>query len=612
MENKRIYHKENIKDRMYKNATNFWGISNVENLDPLVKLLIESLASEIYRLSNEINNVEIRMLERIARLLTPDILMAARPSHMILHAQPVDTHVNVDKTTGFYYNDPSFNLKHKIQVSFYPVDTFSLVKGYVKYLVCGRSIYIIDPYQNKEIYTRSIVRSEELSKIIWIGLELDSSIKNVKNLSFYFDFLNTENKNEFLHLLPFTRWEFERNPLKISSGIYSSQNETDNKNKSFLIDYDLSSISDKSIKQYYDYQYITINDNLNTETSNPKVFPDEIKNLFSNDIISQIQESLYWLKVTFPPNFDENILENITVSINTFPVANKNLYTQHVKTDKITNIIPLSSNPGEHFLSVKSVSDSQNRIYEELPFHDSETHKYGTYSVKRGGIERFDIRNAKEYVSNLIDLLRDESAAFSMVGKGFLTGMITDLKNLISSMEHRLAEINANREVPSYLIVDSEETGETIYIDYWVSNCELTNNIKAGTLFKPSNGTFLNSNPVFSLTPSIGGKSIPKSNRTLDMYKYILSSRDRIYTTEDVINFCYSEFGDVISNVDVKKGVQVSHRPKEGLIRTIDVFVDLKPNFILFSTEQEVKNKLFNQLIKKSPEDFNYRIFVNK
>jgi hypothetical protein len=94
------------------------------------------------------------------------------------------------------------------------------------------------------------------------------------------------------------------------------------------------------------------------------------------------------------------------------------------------------------------------------------------------------------------------------------------------------------------------------------------------------------------------------------MYKFILAGRDRIYTSEDIVNFCYSEYGDMITSVEVKKGVMVSAKPKEGLVRTIDVFIDLKKHFD-FRSSNDLKNNLHNLLIEKSPDTYNYRIFIN-
>lgn len=613
MESKKRYYKENIKDRMFKNAANFWGVRNVENLDPLVKLLIEALASEIYKLSNEINNIETRILERIAHLLTPDILMSARPAHMLLYTQPLEIQGVVNKETGFYYDDPVFKQRNKVSdVSFYPVDIFPLIKAQVKAMVCGKSVYTVDDTLNKEILTRSSVKTEDLSQSIWIGIQLDPALETLSDLSFYFDFINIENKNEYFHLLPFTRWEHQSKPIRMSPGIYSLKDENaDSGDMSLFSNYNLAYISDDGIKRFYNHRFLTIKDKLKVSDMRKEIFPPEVKPYFSEEAIAQLTEPLYWLRVNFPPSFDEEIIDRTIASVNVFPVANKSLRSQSSGNQKLANIIPLETDDKEYFLSVLSVTDSHNRHYKQLPFKDTEAQQYGTYSVKRGGTERFDARDAKEYISQLVDLLRDEGAAFSLIGKGFLEDMITDVESLIISLEQKLNDIHQNREIPSYLIIDSENKNEIIFVDYWVTNCEMVNGIKAGTFFAPYNETFVDSSLIVSLTPCTGGKGKPKPSNILDIYKYILTSRNRIYTAEDIINFCHNEFGDIIATAEVKKGVQVSSKPKEGLIRTIDVFVNPKQNFDPASSE-DLKSNLHNLLIERSPDTFNYRIFVNK
>lgn len=612
MENKRRYSKETIKDRMFRNAVNYWGVRNMENLDPLVKLMIEALASEIYKLSNEINNIETRIIERIAHLLTPDILMLARPAHMLLYTQPIESESIVNRRTGFYYDDPVFKQKKKVtDISFYPVDIFPLVKGRVKTMVCGRNIYMLDKTLSKEILTRSIVRSENLSHRVWFGMELDNAIEFIENLSFYIDFINVENKNDYYHLLPYTQWQHNSVPLKITSGLYSPEDmDVNTGNMSLFVNYDLAKVSDHSIRNFYNPRFITIEDKLKVSEMKKEIFPTELKSYFQEEDIDQLTQPLYWFYVNFPPSFDEDIIDRTLISANVFPVANKRHKTQSSGNQKLSNILPLETSEKEHFLSVLSVVDSHNRQYKQLPFRDTEVQQYGTFSVKKGGTERFDSRNAKEYILQLLDLLREEGAAFSLVGKGFLEDLIADVGNVIMTLEQKLSDVTQDMEIPSYLIVDSENKSEILFVDYWVTNCEIANGIKAGTYFSPHNETFVESGLIFSLTPSTGGKGRPQTSNVLDIYKYVLTSRDRIYTIEDIVNFCYSEFGDIITSVKVKKGVQVSSKPKEGLIRTIDVFVDVKKHFEpkLFD---DFRSNLHNLLIDKSPDTFNYRIFVN-
>lgn len=612
MDNKKRYYKENIKDRMYKNAANQWGIRNIDDLDPVVKLLVESLASEIYKISNELNNIEIRILERIARLLTPDIMLIARPAHMILHSQPLEDRLTLDKMMGFYYDDSIFNQKYKMNVSFFPVDKFSLLKGAVKKIVCGNNLYTIDDFYNKELLMRSSVRSERLVRTVWIGLDITSDIKKINDLSFYFDFLNTENNNEYLHLLPYTKWECNGQPVSTYAGIYTPSEVWDNSQEAFFERYDLSNISDESIKRHYNHHYLTIGSEIDHIQSENKKFPDELREFFREDLIDSFEESLLWFKVVFPSNFDDELIDNVTVSINSFPVANKKLLSHSTKTNKMTNIVPLATSEKGYFLSVNSVVDSHNRHYKQLPFRDTDSHQFGTYSIKKGGTERFDTRNAKEYILNLIDLLRDEGVSFSLVGKGFVGEYIEMAERLIMTMEQKLSEIGVTGEIPSYLIVDTNEEADTIYVDYWVTNCEIANDIKSGSSLFPYNNTFVDTNRIFTISQTIGGRSSTRTNNALDMYKYVLTSREHIYTSEDIVNFCYSEFGDVILSAEVKKGVQVSSKPKEGLIRTLDVFISLKPVFNQSQSETEVKDKLINQLMEKSPDSYNYRVFITK
>ena len=80
--------KEAIKNRMYRHAMNYWGVKKVENLDPLVKVLLEALSSEIFGLSHDIETSQHRILDKIANMLTPDILVSVRPAHSVIHAFP--------------------------------------------------------------------------------------------------------------------------------------------------------------------------------------------------------------------------------------------------------------------------------------------------------------------------------------------------------------------------------------------------------------------------------------------------------------------------------------------------------------------------------------------
>ena len=77
--------KENIINRMYKHAMGYLGIKKIENLDPLIKLLLEGLASELFSIAQEIENSNHRMQDKIARLLVPDLSISHMPAHGVAH-----------------------------------------------------------------------------------------------------------------------------------------------------------------------------------------------------------------------------------------------------------------------------------------------------------------------------------------------------------------------------------------------------------------------------------------------------------------------------------------------------------------------------------------------
>ncbi|MDR2679928.1 MAG: hypothetical protein LBC47_03870, partial [Tannerella sp.] len=442
MDEKSKYYKEIIKSRMFKNASNIWGVRNIDNFDPVVKLLIESLASEINKLSNESENIEARLLERIAGVLTPDVLMTVRPSHTILHAKPVENSAVLRKTSGFYYKTK----ESADNIHFFPADDFNLVKGDVKSIICARKVYTIDDRKSKEICAKSVKKSEKFTNKLWIGLDFHLSVTNVQNLSFYFDLPNSEKKNELLHLLPYTQWEYEGVPLSVKPGMDIRKNYEKNYDNSPLATYDLSNLSDESIINNYNYQYITLTSNIVNNDEDKKLLPDELVEMFPHADKNGSLKPLFWIKVTFPPGFDDYILDDFFVSINAFPVINKYQYSKYLKTGKMVSVIPLEIDKDEFFLSMGDVMDSNNRRYMHLPFKDSEKNApFGTYILKRGGAERFDSRNAKEYLSNLIDVLREENTAFSMFGKGFVDELVNHINTELVAIELKLNELHINR-----------------------------------------------------------------------------------------------------------------------------------------------------------------------
>ncbi len=603
MFDKSKYYKEVIKSRMYKNATAIWGVRDVDDFDPILKLLVESLASEINKLSNELENLEARLLERLAGTLTPDIFLSVRPAHLILHAKPSEEQATLRKSSVFIHKKKDSELIH-----FSPAGDFNLIAGDVLAIICAGKLYHIDNRKSKDIRARSQRRSEKFNDKIWIGLRIHPSLQRIQNLSFYFDLPNIEKRNELLQLLLYSRWEQDGVTLSIRPGIHK---ETSPNNKyTPLADYDPTYLSNESILNHYSHRFITVRDEIVNLEKNYKIIPEELADLFPGIETSENPTHLLWLKVTLPPGFDYYVLDDFFVSINAFPIINRKFYSKYTKKNPYVSVIPFETNENEYFLSVEQVSDSNRRHYINQPLRsDDEDNECGTYILKRGGAERFDARNAKESLSNLIDLLREENTSFSLFGKGFVDEIVKRIDTELVLIKLKLHEIRINKDITNYIVIDSNEVGDVVYVDYWVTNCEEANGIKSGIPLLAFGDCPVNSDSLLTLTQSYGGTQ--RRDQSPDTYKFVLTSRDRIFTNDDIVNFCLSRFKDNIVSAHVTKGIRVSSRPKEGLIRSIDVHITLRDEIGNdASNHQDMEDRLLALLKKRSPDMFNYRVFI--
>ena len=88
---------ERIKDRILKRAARVWGYSDSEletSFDPIVAMLLEACASELEKLSVELNNSHARIVERLLEIMSPASNAGALPSRTIVHAKPSENNYN--------------------------------------------------------------------------------------------------------------------------------------------------------------------------------------------------------------------------------------------------------------------------------------------------------------------------------------------------------------------------------------------------------------------------------------------------------------------------------------------------------------------------------------
>lgn len=585
-----------------------WDLDKSESFDPFIGLIIEALSAEIYTLTDNVTNIEVRLLDKLAKVLTPAIRTTAQPAHAILITRPLEPKYLLTKEHPAYYDDTASNKLNKVSnVIFSPVCDVPVFNGYVAYLICNGTFYSVNEKAEKSVLEK--FPWEYTLNNAWIGLIMDKSIDSLKGLSFYIDFPHIRNRNEYLNLLQFTNWRIGNRIAKTKQGLDTSIAKSDGSLSETLSEYGIMGIIDKTIYKLYSKRFVSIDEDC---INKPSVYPSELEPIIaqSETMQDQLNQPLLWVQVSFPQSFISSILDDMTICINAVPIAQKALKSKNQALIEHTNIIRLNVNENEHFLSVHSVTDSQNKQYREFLSDSSPDNGIGTYAIRHGGCERFDSRDAKDYLYRLQDLLMEERAMFTSESKSKMTDITEQLLVLINRMEEAAASMEESREVPHYLIIDVQDTKGNIKTEYWITNGTIGNGISAGVPLIPFPQTPLDVKYSFLLTTSAGGKKPPSPEEKIWHYKKALLSGERIVTNEDIKCFCQAEYPGIFDHIEIRRGTAISKRPQDGLIRTTDVHLLVASRFANEIKEENLVWTLEEKLKDKSPESYNYRIII--
>lgn len=604
------YNKEQIRNRMLKYAATFWGIKKAENFDPVVKLLLEALANEMYMLGEDFTAIETRLLEKTARILTPGILTSPFPAHGIVHASPVEPVYLITRESGMYYESDSLSRKLPTgSISFYPACDTLLHKADIRYMVCNDILYRIDHTLEKTMIARTERRMSP--RTVWLGMVVDDSISDLRDFSFYLDFPNLTESYEYLFLLPCTEWSVKGEQVIMQRGIYEREHVEENPIRAFFQNYDVMSIIDKEVMEIYNRHFLRVRQAFPIDDSFKETLPEELYPCFKDAVREKMQDRLVWMKVQFPAHFTAEVMDELHAGTNIVPVENKLLHEQVTSLEDTFRVIPLRTENHESLLSVHSVKDSEGKSYHELLYPENGSMAgHGTYSIRKGGCERFDSRSAQELLCYLLDLLDDETHAFSSVSSIKLQALASQMEQLMAQMKQTADNMNEFRETPYYLMIDQLSGKGQITVKYWTTNCETGNRIQAGVDLSPNSTTYLDAKALALVSTTYGGKQAPKNRERIDIYKYGFISHGRILTQNDIASFCKKELGELLVRTEIRNGVEISPMPSEGLIRTKEVHLILREKLDEPSQEKQMKDNLRTRLSASSPDTFNYRIFI--
>ncbi|KIC61491.1 type VI secretion system baseplate subunit TssF [Chryseobacterium taiwanense] len=611
-----IYSKESVKARMLQNATKVWGLKSPQSLDPFVKLLIDAFSTEVFKANNEIQTVNARILEKLAKLLTPSIYTHPVPAHAVAFTNPTEsTEVLLEHTEFFFRKQMVSTVKSEsdkqINIPFTPVGNVRINKAQTSVMFVGNTCYGIDDRLNKVPIARFQGRPEDYRKItIGINVSKYSSEKFPKNLSIYCSNPAFEHIDFVYKLLPYITVTSNNNPLFIREGLtYLKDNVTDGYEQIFKE----QSIQNKiveDVKSIYHHKFIEIkgiSESLFTEEGK---LPENLNFLDYKEEINKYLDGkkFLWLTFEFPPQFSAEILDNFSFVLNAFPIYNRGWKKTEYSLDIMGNNIPLVTDDGEHFLYVDEVQDGDGRRYTEIPFTPSDDLKKGLYTVRKGGMERFSNRNAVDMIASVLELTRDEIAAFSLLNRDNVKGILSEMSDRMKSMIQKVN--NAKRSIKqelNYVIMEPVDKTDHTYASFWVTHSTLANHMRPGTELSNQ----LKSQMLVLLTETIGGAEEQKGTDSIQAYKYALTTRDKIISLEDVKNYCRMVLKDELKEVRVTRGTMISNKPKEGFVRTVEVEI-IPQNYSFYGRMywENMANMLRNRIISKAIDGIEYVVKV--
>ena len=611
-----IYSKESVKARMLQNATKVWGLKSPQSLDPFVKLLIDAFSTEVFKSNNEIQNVNARILEKLAKLLTPSIYTHPIPAHGVAFTSPSESsEVLLDHTEFFFKKQMNSTVKSEsdkqLNIPFTPIGNVKINNIQTSLMFVGNTCYSIDERLNKIPISRFQGKPSDYRKVT-IGIDVSkySNEKFPRSLSMFCSNPAFEHLDFVYKLLPYLSVSSNGNPLFVKEGLTYLKKEQKEGYEQLFHEQSIQTKIVEDIKSIYHHKFIEVTGLSRDLFAESGTLPQNLEFLNDREEIQKYigGKSFLWLTFEFPPQFSAEILDNFTFVLNAFPIYNRGWKKTEYSLDIMGNNIPLITEEREHFLYVEEVQDGEGRKYTEIPFTPSDDLKKGLYTIRKGGMERFNNRNAVDMISNVLELTRDEIAAFSLLNRDNVKGILSEMSDKMKSMVQKVNNAKTNiRQELNYIIMEPVEKTDHTYASFWITHCTFANHMRPGTELLNQ----LKSQSLILLTETIGGAEEQKGTDSIQAYKYALTTRDKIISLEDVKSYVRMVLKDELKDVRVKRGTMISNKPKEGFVRTVEVEV-IPQNYSFYGRMywENMANILRNQIITKAIDGIEYVVKV--
>lgn len=570
---------DNIRQRLLKNASKLLGMENSEiaTLDPVVSMLFGALSKELEKVYQEQESSKARVLDRLSKLLLPEVKTGAFPGHTVVHARPYENKTILKSSAQFYFRKKrtaaESSYRDEFQdIYFAPLDNTEIVNSSVKYIVTRSGLFeTSDHYLKEKISDLSSKPNSWSDSSCWIGIETEELKSEPElNLALYFDWPANPDRIRLIEFLPYVKVSVNNKVLRSEMG--NSMTSLENEEVEVLDHFGLFSSNKKAIRSFYSRHFVSFS--IQTKDLLDSV-PDDLGTCLDDSSLREIDSQVAWIRLDFPPFLTSEVLDEMICSLNAVPVCNLKMNEFSFRIQPNFNIVPLDVGD-DFFYQIISVKSSDGKEYITSSISDSNKVGKGEYIVRKGGVERFDNRNAEEMLSYLIDLLKDESASFSVFGHEAISTDLTLLNQQITALNQKVKSGSENRETASYLMVQPRSKSDTVFVEYWSTGGESSSSIKLGTSLMLASDADVQSSDLIVLSNVVGAKDPVGKQSALKNFKSALTNRNRVVTKADIRSFCEEELDGLIDDVNVSLSYDVSTNSSTGFEKVL--LIELTPN----------------------------------
>jgi hypothetical protein len=345
----------------------------------------------------------------------------------------------------------------------------------------------------------------------------------------------------------------------------------------------------KRVLSFYNNNFITLHlDFINEQEriGEQQIPPAELGSIY--------QSANYWIKIKCNAAIPIDFFLSNPVCLNAFPVINCNINTDRLTKNEIIKNFKLED--GEHFFEL---------FYPEgYKLNDG-------FVIRNTRYKTFDSKDLSMELRVLNRLFNQSRSLFE--NNNHLEeeemNVFREFSNILSDLELRFE--NEGVSLPTENISSRGEFDRMREYKYTTTYGELGNGGEIGDLYK-YDGPGLEENSIIALTKSEGGCNPLEESDTIDRFRYLLLSRDRIVTREDIKALTYAVFKEKNLRQVFVKQTTTRGIGKLGLHRAMKIEIYLKPSTGLQESEINfMRKELLGHLESKSLGVMPFLVEVN-